>query len=163
MKLLDNSCLSLFLLEIPEYGFLNELYDINESLNTTNHVKNEFEVSDNRNRLDSYINKNMIHLEDIDYNPQLKNRFPYLGNGELSIIQWGINLEGNYSYYCILDDLHARKAAKKLNLSVSGSIGLIILIKNKKNYSSEQIEEIIESIRKSNFRINDRILNELRT
>ena len=42
MKLLDNSSISLFILEIPEYDFLMELFKVNESLNITNYVKNEF-------------------------------------------------------------------------------------------------------------------------
>lgn len=162
MKLLDNSSLSLFLLEIPEYEFLKELYEINESLNITHHVKKEFEVADNLNILSSILENQMIKLEHIDYSPKLKARFPNLGEGELSIIQWGLYLNGSRSYYCVLDDFRARKVAKKLNLSISGSIGLIILLKNKNNYSKEKIEDIIDSIRKSNFRVNGIILNELR-
>ena len=104
----------------------------------------------------------MINLKCIDYDPSLKNRYPYLGNGELSILQWGLNINEKVSYYCVLDDLHARKVAKKLNLSLSGSIGLILLLKDKNNYSSEKIEEIIESIKNCNFNISENILNKLR-
>ena len=112
MKLLDNSCLSLFILEIPEYEFLEELYYVNESLNISNQVKNEFECADNENMLGVFLDKKMINLKDIDYNPKLKTRFPNLGEGVLSIIQWGLKLEGIRSYYCILDDFNARKVAK---------------------------------------------------
>ena len=51
MKLLDNSCISLFILEIPEYDFLKVLYGLNESLNITHHVKNEFQNTGNLNKL----------------------------------------------------------------------------------------------------------------
>lgn len=161
MKLLDNSCISLFIIEIPDYNFLMELYEIDESLNITNHVKNEFEESGYIEKLEEYLDNKIINLEHIDYNPFLK-RYPSLGEGELSIIQWGLNLNESCSYACILDDSNARKIAEKLNLSVSGSIGLIILLKNKNNYDSDKIDEIIGSIDNSDFRISKNILNELR-
>ena len=162
MKLLDNSCISLFILEIPEYKFIKELYEINESLNITHHVKNEFKQTGYIEKLEEYLDNNMIKLEHVDYDSSLKRRYPFLGDGELSIIQWGLNLKETCSYYCIIDDLHARKVAKKLNLSISGSIGLIILLKNKNNYSSDKINEIIESIDDSKFSISKNILYKLR-
>jgi len=162
MKLLDNSCISLFILEIPHYNFLMELHEINESLNITNHVKNEFKKTGSIEKLKEYIDNEIINLEHIDYDPLLKRRYPFLGDGELSIIQWGLNLKESGSYYCIIDDLRARKVAKKLNLSLSGSIGLIILLKNKNNFSPDKIEEIINDIDNSKFSISKNILNKLR-
>lgn len=162
MKLLDNSCISLFILEIPQYDFLNELHDLNESLNITSHVKREFESTGSADKLKFYLSNNLINMKEIEYNSLLKRRYPYLGEGELSIIQWGLNLKEHCSYYCVLDDLRARNIAKKLNLTISGSIGLIILVLNKKDYSSSEIDGIIEAIDKSNFRINKKILSKLR-
>lgn len=162
MKLLDNSSISLFILEIPDYNFLMELYEINESLNITCHVKNEFKETGCLEKLEEYLDNEIINLENIEYNSSLKRRYPFLGEGELSIIQWGLNLKESGSYYCVIDDLPARKVAKQLNLSLSGSIGLIILLKNKNNYSSDKIEEIIQSIDDSEFSISENILNKLR-
>lgn len=162
MKLLDNSSITLFLLEIPQYDFLKELYALKESLNITQHVKKEFEKTGNVNKLESYFSNEIIKLEEVNFSPKLKMRYPNLGNGELSIIQWGLNLKGQCRYYCILDDLLARKIAKNLDLSISGSIGLIIIVKDKNKYSKDKIEEIINSIDKSNFRISKNVLNKLR-
>lgn len=68
MKLLDTSCLSLFLLEIPVYDFLNELFCINESLNITKQVENEFMFKDPSNKLDEYVNSGKILLNNnIEY------------------------------------------------------------------------------------------------
>ena len=161
MKLLDNSCISLFILGIPEYDFLNELYNLNEALNITHHVKNEFQNTGKLDKLEFFLSNGIINLEEIDYDYKLKMRYPNLGDGELSILQWGLNLSGQHSYYCILDDLQARKVAKKLNLSVLGSIGLIILVKEENDFSKDKIEEIIKSIDESNFRISENILNKL--
>lgn len=153
MKLLDTSPISLFILEIPDYDFLTELYEANESLNITNYVKNEFKETGNMEKLEEYLDKGIINLENIDYNQSLKVRYPFLGNGELSIIQGGLNLKDSCFYQCIIDDLAARRVAEKLNLTISGSVGLLILLKNKNLYSKDKIDEIIESIDKSNFHI----------
>lgn len=161
MKLLDNSCLSLFVYEVPQYDFIRQLFDINESLNITTHVRKEFEKKDDSNRLDEYISDGMIHVEDIDYDDKLEKRYPMLGKGELSIIQWGLILKGKFSYKCILDDLHARRVALRLGLSISGSIGLIKLLKEKNHYSNDVINEIITDINESNFRISGKILDRL--
>lgn len=162
MKLLDNSSVTLFILEIPQYDFLKELYNLNESLNITQHVRKEFEDTGEIEKLDFYLSNEMIKLKEVNYDSKLKMRFPNLGNGELSIIQWGLDLKGKCSYQCILDDLLARKVAKRLGLSISGSIGLIILVKDKNKYTGDKIEDIIESIDKSNFRISKHVLNKLR-
>lgn len=162
MKLLDNSCISLFILEVPEYNFLNELYELNQSLNITTYVKNEFEKTGNIEKLEGYLSGDMVNLEDINFDLKLKRRYPNLGDGELSIIQWGLNLRGHCSYYCILDDSKARNIAKRLNLSISGSIGLIIFLRDKNNYPMTKIDEIIKAIDKSNFSISKSILNKLR-
>lgn len=162
MKLLDTSCLSLFLLEIPVYDFLNELFCINESLNITKQVENEFMFKDPSNKLDEYVNSGKILLNNnIEYD-ELKRRYPMLGKGELSIIQWGLNLKDTCSYHCVLDDLKARKIATSLGLSISGSVGLIVILKEKNKYSKYKIDEIIDSIENSNFRISDFVLNKLR-
>ncbi len=162
MKLLDTSCLSLFLLEIPTYDFLNGLYSLNESLNITKQVKKEFEFKNSSNKLNEYVSNKKILLEDNIEHDELKSRYPMLGNGELSIMQWGLNLQGKCSYYCVLDDLKARKIAANLDLSISGSLGLIIILKKKNMYSEQQINEIIDSINNSGFRISNSVLNKLR-
>ena len=162
MKLLDNSCLSLFLYEVPQHDFIKKLVEINESLMITFHVRDEFKLKDDLNRLDEYISNDMIAVEDIDYNDKLEKRFPMLGKGELSIIQWGLILKDKVSYKCILDDLQARRVALRLGLSISGSIGLIKILKEKNQYSDDEIEDIITDIEKSNFRISRKILNQLK-
>jgi len=162
MNLLDTSCLSLFLLEIPQYDFINELYESNESLNITNYVKQEFDIVDKLNFLEAYLNNGRVKLDVIDYDPILKKKYPFLGEGELSIIQWGLNLKDKINYCCILDDSRARKIANELNLSLSGSIGLIILLRDRNNYSLEKRDNIIRDIRESDFRVDEKILNKIK-
>lgn len=161
MKLLDNSSLSFFIIDIPQFNCIVNLYNICESLNTSFAVKEEFDVN-NVSDLDKYICENIIFVQDIDYET-LKHRYPNLGKGELSIMQWGLNLsELNKPYCCILDDKKARKIANELNLNITGSIGLIFKLKKQGIYNDSQIEGIIHSIKDSKFRVGNSILNMLR-
>lgn len=58
----------------------------------------------------------------------------------------------------ILDDLKARKIAAKLNLRVTGTIG--VLVKAKKRGTIRSVKPIFEKIMETDFRISDRILIE---
>lgn len=55
----------------------------------------------------------------------------------------------------ILDDYKARKAASRLNLRFSGTLGVMIKAKAKGLIPS--IKPIIEEIRKTDFRITDQL------
>lgn len=58
----------------------------------------------------------------------------------------------------ILDDLKARKMAAKLNIKVTGTIGVIVKAKTENKIPSA--EAVFEKILETDFRISDRILNE---
>jgi len=58
----------------------------------------------------------------------------------------------------ILDDMKARKSAEKLNIRVTGSIGVILSAKKEGKIPS--VKAVFEKIRMTNFRISDRIINE---
>lgn len=58
----------------------------------------------------------------------------------------------------ILDDLKARKMAAKLNIKVTGTIGVIVKAKTENKIPSAKA--VFEKILETDFRISDRILNE---
>ncbi|WP_229220150.1 DUF3368 domain-containing protein [Dyadobacter beijingensis] len=58
----------------------------------------------------------------------------------------------------ILDDLKARKTAAKLNIKVTGTIGVIVKAKTENKIPSATA--VFEKILETDFRISDRILNE---
>lgn len=76
--------------------------------------------------------------------------------GESSAIALAKEME---SPLLIIDDLKARKLATKLNLKYTGTIGVIH--KAKQNGVIEQIKPIIDKLQATNFRISDKIVNEL--
>ena len=76
--------------------------------------------------------------------------------GESSAIALAKEME---SPLLIIDDLKARKLATKLNLKYTGTIGVIH--KAKQNGVIEQIKPIIEKLQATNFRISEKIVDEL--
>lgn len=58
----------------------------------------------------------------------------------------------------ILDDLKARKLAKKLNINVTGTFGVIY--KAKQMGFIEKVKPLVDKILETNFRISDEIINE---
>ena len=58
----------------------------------------------------------------------------------------------------ILDDLKARKAASKMNIKVTGTIGVILKAKKENKISS--IRSVLDKILSTDFRISERIINE---
>ena len=58
----------------------------------------------------------------------------------------------------ILDDLKARKTAAKMNIRVTGTIGVIVKAKTENKIPSAKA--VFEKILETDFRISDRILNE---
>jgi predicted nucleic acid-binding protein len=76
--------------------------------------------------------------------------------GEASIMVLALEIDN-----CVvsIDDLRARKAAKKLGLRITGTLG--ILHKAKKAGHIESIRETIEKLKRIDFRISEKILQYL--
>ncbi len=76
--------------------------------------------------------------------------------GEASAIALAKEME---SPLLLLDDLKARKLAKKLNLRVTGTLGIIH--KAKQIGAIEKVKPLIEKLQATNFRISENIIVEL--
>ncbi len=138
--IIDTSCLIL-LSKIDELDLLKEVF---KEIYTTNDVLLEF-----GNPLPSWIlvksptNKNYQNLLELE-----------IDKGEASAIS--LNLEIAKSII-ILDDLKARKIAKRLNHAYSGTFGVII--KAKKLGIIKSVKPILEKIRSTNFRFSESIFD----
>lgn len=166
MKLMDTSSIILFLDHIPEYEFIIGFSENGEIMIITSIVEEEYYKKttssfDNHNyTLNQLLNDEIILKEDCPINPLIKNRYFNLGKGEQSIMSLALKYhEQNKKYFCVLDDKDARKIAQKLCLNVTGSIGLLLILKEKGLLENPM--EVADKIRQSNFRISDKILEEL--
>ncbi|MDX2129989.1 MAG: DUF3368 domain-containing protein [Chloroherpetonaceae bacterium] len=137
----DTSCL-IFLEAIDSLNYLNLLF---EEILITKEVAIEF------GSVPSWINVNKLNPSNIN-NPLIS-----LGKGESSSIRLALEIKPTY---LILDDKKARKEALKFNLSVIGSLGVLLIAK--KNGLMYDTENLIEKIRLTNFRINSNLLQLLK-
>ncbi|MGN1186349.1 MAG: DUF3368 domain-containing protein [Methanobrevibacter wolinii] len=165
MKLMDTSSIILFLEYIPEYEFIITFSKTGEMMIITPQVETEYNCKknpliNNNYNLDKLLNNEIIIKKDCEIHKIFKNRYFYLGEGEKSIISLALEFKKqSKECYCVLDDNKARKVAIKLNLKVKGSIGLLLLLKEKGLIKNTN--ELVEKIHKSSFRISKKILEEL--
>ncbi|MEX2379481.1 MAG: DUF3368 domain-containing protein [Vicingaceae bacterium] len=81
----------------------------------------------------------------------------FLDAGEASAI--ALALEYNDSLI-ILDDQKARSEAKQLKLNITGTIGILLLALEKGIIESQ--DDIIEEIKRTNFRISEKYLDKIK-
>ena len=59
----------------------------------------------------------------------------------------------------ILDDLNARRVAEKLEINITGTLGILLLAKEKKLI--KLIKPLIEELMKGSFRISDELYEDV--
>ncbi|MCE6989307.1 DUF3368 domain-containing protein [Dyadobacter sp. CY323] len=137
----DSSCVILFT-KIDELDILRLVYD---HIYVTQEIAREI-----GNALPEWVEVKEVH------NKALQSSFEEtLDIGEASALALAFEIP---DCAVILDDMKARKSAEKLKIRVTGSIGIILIAKKLGKIPS--VKAVFEQIRKTNFRISDRIINE---
>jgi predicted nucleic acid-binding protein len=137
----DSSCLIL-LAKIQELEILRSVY---KRIFITREIAGEF-----GNDLPDWIEVREVE------NKTLQSLFEdTLDLGEASALALAIETQ---DCTVILDDLKARKTAAKLNIKVTGTIGVIV--KARKDHKIPSARSVFEKILATDFRISDRILTE---
>ena len=138
----DASCF-IILHKIGEMDLLKKVYG---SVSTTPEVAAEF----------GEVLPEWVVIEQVKDRKYVEFLQTIIDEGESSAIALAKEME---SPLLIIDDLKARKLASKLNLKYTGTIGVIN--KAKQNGDIERIKPIIDKLIATNFRIADKILDEL--
>jgi len=138
----DTSCL-IVLDNIDMLFILKELY---ENIFITQEVLKEFEKPI----------PEWIKVREVNDKKYLKLLSTFIDLGEASSIALALEKE---DIILILDDLKARKLANKLNLQITGTLGVIVSAKNKHIISS--LEEVLNKLKKAGFRISKELENEI--
>lgn len=138
----DTSCLILFH-KIGKLELLQEVYD---NIITTPEIVEEFSE-----KLPDWIKVESV--KDIKYQEFLETQVDW---GEASAIALAKEFE---DVLLLLDDLKARKLAKKLNLRITGTLGVIN--KAKQLGVIDKIRPLIDKLLLTDFRISENIINEL--
>lgn len=96
-----------------------------------------------------------IEVRRVSDNKYLKLMKNFVDLGEASTIALAVETD---DIVIILDDLKARKLAQKLNLKITGTIG--VLIKARKRNIITSTQEVLNKLRNEGFRISDEIEKE---
>jgi len=96
-----------------------------------------------------------IEVRKVRDNKYLKLMKNFVDLGEASTIALAVETD---AIVIILDDLKARKLAQKLNLKITGTIG--VLVKARKRNIITSTQEVLNKLRNEGFRISDEIEKE---
>ncbi|MEQ9288136.1 MAG: DUF3368 domain-containing protein [Cyclobacteriaceae bacterium] len=132
----DTSCF-IVLGKINQLGLLQKLYG---RILTTNEIAEEF-----GEQLPEWVD--VLSLKDKSKQQLLEL---YVDRGESSAMALAIELEADL---IILDDHKARVVARKLDLNVTGTLG--VLISAKKQGFFKSIKPFLRDLKKTNFRITE--------
>ena len=159
MKLPDSSCIICVFNEIYKPFILTNWIKHGYEIVITYQVYRELQENEvTANKIKYEIKKgnikiiNLIKEEDFQ---KFRNRYPILGDGEISVILTGIELnKQEKKYYAILDDKKARKVAISNKVKLTGTYGLLKALVSKGFIKTKQFYECKELMKKSKFRIN---------
>jgi len=105
-----------------------------------------------------------VYEVDKQHVERLANRFPTLGNGELSVLTLILDhggLKETDSPLAILDDKVARAVAKKLGINCFGTLRLLKIMCDKQVISSSEFIRDLEVLKRIGFRFKESIIEEL--
>ena len=142
-KVISNTSCLIVLDNIDMLGILKVLYG---SIIITKEVSEEFSKT-----IPDWID--VREVNDKKYLELMKN---FVDLGEASTIALAVEVDNNIT---ILDDLKGRKIAKKLNIKMTGTLGVIINAKKKNIISSTK--EVLNKLKEAGFRISKEIENEI--
>jgi predicted nucleic acid-binding protein len=135
----DTSCLIL----LDKIGKLDLLRSLFGKITITKIVANEF-----KQKLPEYIQ--IENPENITYQKIFQS---FIDIGEASVL--ALTMEKK-NCLLIIDDNKGRREAKQLGLKYTGTLGILVIAKQKGLIKS--LTEIIEDIRRTNFRLSDSLI-----
>lgn len=158
MKILDSSPVIAFYTELNEPDMLHKFIELGYELRIPESVFKEIENGRTSDTLKSNIaNGNIEIIASLPEKEILhfKNRYPYLGNGEIEVILLWLKLKTSVDKnFCIIDDKKARTVAEKHNVVFTGTIGLINMLLKKQAINKDKREKLINKLSSSRFRMN---------
>jgi predicted nucleic acid-binding protein len=132
-------------------------------LSVTKQVYEELEKNPETFKLYKALNSFSV-IDNVDKQclSRIANRYPWLHEGEISVLCCGIEkAQSRDSYRCIIDE-RARQLKSKYGIKVNGTIGLLLWQKEQLNeLTSTDCNEIYNRIKCSSFWIKEDVLKEL--
>ena len=162
MKIFDTSSIICILREIKFPKALDTCMKSGYRLTTTHHVFNEIKRNPDTFREFTAFGKfSVIQVNDDSCFKKLSKRYPWLHDGEISILCLGLQKQKEQArYVCIIDE-RARTLKDKLQIRIHGTVGLLLWQKDHKDLSLGECHILYKRFIESSFRITEDILAEL--
>jgi len=162
MKIFDTSSIICLLREINFPKALDTCTKSGYQLTTTQQVYDEIRKNPETFREYTRYGKfSVIPVNDEPCFRRLSKRYPYLHDGEISILCLGLQKERQHArYICIIDE-RARNLKDKLHIRIHGTIGLLLWQKDHGELSRSECHVLYKRLKESSFRITEVILTGL--
>lgn len=159
MKIADTSCIVCIFVELNRPYILMDWTKRGYQIVLTEEVYQELiqnrntiqtinpEIKNGNIKIQKFITENELE--------EFRTRYPILGKGESSVIVAALRLNHQkHRYYAIIDDANARKIAIKLGVNLTGTYGLLKILKEKSYIDEKEFDTCKCDMNKSRFRIN---------
>lgn len=100
----------------------------------------------------------VIPVDDNSCFTRLSKRYPWLHDGEISILCLSLQKEQQHERYIAIIDERARKLRDTLLIRIHGTIGLLLWQKDRGELSTGECHDLYKRIGESSFRIPEDIL-----
>jgi len=159
MKIFDTSSIICILREIRFPKVLDICLKRGYRLATTQQVFDEIKRNPETFReFTAYGKFSVIPVNDDSCSEKLSKRYPWLHDGEISILCLGLQKEREHTrYICIIDE-RARTLKDKLQIHIHGTVGLLLWQKDRKDLSLAECHILYKRFIESSFRITEDLL-----
>lgn len=157
MKLvLDASVIIAFFRELDDGQFLYALTKKGFEIYVTDGVIAEVKKEPALSRLKQAIHEGWIESKSVEKHKfnSLKNAYPMLDYAEVEVLICCLGFKScNEEYCCVLDEGAGRRIADSLDLSKTGTLGLLKILNDTKIIDSECMEKLLNKLEQSTFRL----------
>lgn len=164
MKIFDTSSIICILREIRFPKALDTCIKRSYRLTITRQVYDEIQKNPETFRAFTHYGKfTVIPVNDDPCFSRLSKRYPWLHDGEISVLCLGLQKQRTGTrYICIIDE-RARTLKDTLQIHIHGTIGLLLWQKDRGALTVDECHDLYKRFRESSFRITEDILAELIT
>jgi predicted nucleic acid-binding protein len=159
MKIFDTSSIICLLREIRFPKALDTCIKRRYRLTTTRQVYDEIQKNPETLRaFTAYGKFSVIPANDEPCFCRLSKRYPWLHDGEISVLCLGLQKQRERTrYICIIDE-RARTLKDTLQIHIHGTVGLLLWQKDRGELSADECHDLYKKVKESSFRITEDIL-----
>jgi predicted nucleic acid-binding protein len=159
MKIFDTSSIICLLREIRFPKALDTCIGRGYRVTTTQQVYDEIRKNPETFRaFTAYGKFSVIPVNDEPCFGKLSKRYPWLHDGEISVLCLGLQKELHHArYICIIDE-RARNLRDKLHIRIHGTVGLLLWQKDRGELSGSECHDLYKRLKESSFRTTENIL-----